>query len=158
MERKTSSLRNKIAKLLSLPHSTPSITTILVSPPLSPRKPNSTKPVYTSIIPSEARRKPKNGSSFDTREPTSPKVSCLGQITNKKKPNKKPKPKNIGCFIQEVKVVKKRRKKGVKENMVIDDGPKSKDKADGSNVGILVVPSLGEMKRFTSARGVLSEF
>ncbi|EXC35291.1 hypothetical protein L484_026613 [Morus notabilis] len=156
MERKTSNLRNKIAKLLSLPHATPSITAILVSPPLSPRKPSSTKPVYTSIIPSEARRKPKYGSSFDTREPTSPKVSCLGQITNKKKP--KPKPKKVGCSVQEVKVVKKRHKKGVKENMIIDDGPNSKDKADGSNVGILVVPSLGEMKRFTSARGVLSEF
>uniref|UniRef100_A0A5B7BNF0 Uncharacterized protein n=1 Tax=Davidia involucrata TaxID=16924 RepID=A0A5B7BNF0_DAVIN len=37
-----------------------------------------------SIIPAEARRKPKN-SSFEAQEPTSPKVSCMGQIKRKMK-------------------------------------------------------------------------
>ncbi|KAJ4971935.1 hypothetical protein NE237_005034 [Protea cynaroides] len=38
----------------------------------------------TSIIPVEARRKSRNG-SFDGAEPTSPKVSCMGQIIQKHK-------------------------------------------------------------------------
>ncbi|KAJ4967008.1 hypothetical protein NE237_018857 [Protea cynaroides] len=37
-----------------------------------------------SLIPAEARRKSRNG-SFDATEPTSPKVSCMGQIKHKHK-------------------------------------------------------------------------
>lgn len=37
-----------------------------------------------SIIPREVRRK-RRGESFSAREPTSPKVSCMGQVQGKKK-------------------------------------------------------------------------
>ncbi|KAF3446837.1 hypothetical protein FNV43_RR12017 [Rhamnella rubrinervis] len=42
-----------------------------------------------SIIPDEARRKPKSGSFETQEEPTSPKVSCMGQIKEHKKKLKK---------------------------------------------------------------------
>lgn len=37
-----------------------------------------------SLIPREVRRK-RRGESFSAREPTSPKVSCMGQVQGKKK-------------------------------------------------------------------------
>ncbi|MQM12044.1 hypothetical protein Taro_044954 [Colocasia esculenta] len=38
-----------------------------------------------SIVPAEARRKPAGRGGYETPEPTSPKVSCIGQIKHKKK-------------------------------------------------------------------------
>lgn len=51
-----------------------------------------------SMIPDEARRKPKKG-SYDEQaqeeEPTSPKISCMGQIKHKSKKNKNLEKKNV---------------------------------------------------------------
>lgn len=43
-----------------------------------------------SIVPQEARNKSKNSANeFDTHEPTSPRISCMGQIKNRKRLSKK---------------------------------------------------------------------
>ncbi|KAL2512816.1 Uncharacterized protein Adt_18416 [Abeliophyllum distichum] len=80
--------KNKILKFL------PKATQAAVSfqhPPFSPGK-DKLKPRFSgamvSMIPAEARRRSKN-SNFETQEPTSPKVSCMGQIKHKKKLSKK---------------------------------------------------------------------
>lgn len=59
--------------------------------PLSPKKPNrssqkpvSNAPIHT-IIPADALRSKSRNWSFGAREPTSPQVSCMGQLKHKKK-------------------------------------------------------------------------
>lgn len=96
MEKRSTRMKRTFLKLLPKAASP----AIFLSPPLSPvgdrRIENTTKlkaitkgysGPNVSMVPPEARRKSKNG-SFDTREPTSPKVSCMGQINSKKKKNK----------------------------------------------------------------------
>src|ERR1044072_5795960 len=53
------------------------------NPTLSPCRSPMTHVV--SLFPKEARRKQKRGISFSPKEPTSPKVSCIGQVNCKKK-------------------------------------------------------------------------
>ena len=116
------------------------------------------------MLPSEVRRKPKNA-SFDLREPTSPKVSCMGQVrfSNKKKRTKPIKrvislptqlaTVQVSCPKDEVKM---------KKPPEIIKGPKEGGKVDVFNDDTVVskqaVPSLGKIKRFSSARGALSNF
>ncbi|KNA07868.1 hypothetical protein SOVF_167710 [Spinacia oleracea] len=45
-------------------------------------------PINYSVLPDEAREKPKKDGSFEAHEPTSPKVSCMGQIKYKHTKNK----------------------------------------------------------------------
>lgn len=96
-------LRNKILKILPK-----TITLNFQNHPFSPsrdhksRQDNATKwakphgvkgfsgPI-ASIIPHEARRKSKDINGIDYEEPTSPKISCMGQIKHKKKQIKKSK-------------------------------------------------------------------
>ncbi|KAK9948318.1 hypothetical protein M0R45_003899 [Rubus argutus] len=81
---KPSKLRIKILRFLSQA-AAPAVT--YKSPPPSPRNP------IVLIIPKETRRKPRHGSStFAAKEPTSPNVSCMGQVKGKKKKKKKSKP------------------------------------------------------------------
>ncbi|MED6180778.1 hypothetical protein PIB30_013673 [Stylosanthes scabra] len=85
----SSMLRSKILKIL--PKAAAAVHVTFQNPPFSPgrdnqsgssrHKPPSSGPI---MIPEEARRKPKHG-GLDTQEPTSPKVSCIGQIKSKKK-------------------------------------------------------------------------
>ena len=103
------------------------------------------------MLPSEVRRKPKNA-SFDSREPTSPKVSCMGQVrfSNKKKRTKRSKPikrvislptqlatVQVSCPKDEVKI---------KKPPDIIKGPKEERKSDVFYDDIMVskqaVPSL----------------
>ncbi|CAI9755816.1 unnamed protein product [Fraxinus pennsylvanica] len=80
--------KNKILKFL------PKAAQAAVSfqnPPFSPGKDKLKLRIsgtFVSMIPAEARRRSKN-SNFETQEPTSPKVSCMGQIKHKKKLSKK---------------------------------------------------------------------
>ncbi|KAF5455717.1 hypothetical protein F2P56_025265 [Juglans regia] len=90
--------KNKILKFL--PRAASAIAVSFQNPPFSPGRDkrseiNTTKlkahagrgfsgPIV-SIIPVEARRKSRNGGMYETQEPTSPKVSCIGQIKHKKK-------------------------------------------------------------------------
>ncbi|KAF2297986.1 hypothetical protein GH714_006852 [Hevea brasiliensis] len=119
-----------------------------------------------SIIPDEVRRKPKNG-SLDTQEPTSPKVSCMGQIKHKKKmvSNCKPKkasppqetkaapapsPREIKKHASTIKRLftsAKKTERRRSDASVYDKQPPS-DRA----------PSLSQMKRFASGRDTFANF
>ena len=144
-------LKNLITKLL--PHAASAVT--FLSPPPSPRKTPPT--LVVSLIPAEARRKPKYGSSFDTREPSSPKVSCLGQVNNNK--NKKPKTKNVCPPPQQEKSTKPHGSLIVKIFKGTRKGGKNDSVKDNKEAVVDKVPSLGLMKRFESGRGgVLSDF
>ncbi|XP_077220907.1 uncharacterized protein At1g76070-like [Tasmannia lanceolata] len=112
-----------------------------------------------SIIPAEARRRTRNG-SFDTQEPTSPKVSCMGKVKHKKRickakfpsppkeekePKPKPKtetksPKSSSSFM---KIFRAGRKSDVKQEE--EDFPAR-------------VPALGQMKQFSSGRNAFADF
>lgn len=109
-----------------------------------------------SIIPKEARKKVKNG-SFESQEPTSPKVSCMGQIKHKQKIHKakrvspprppqeaEPKPQPI------------KKKPSTMKRLF------SMKKSYGSTVDKPSVPerapSLDQMKRFSSGRDAFSNF
>ncbi|KAM5546894.1 uncharacterized protein ABKV19_001421 [Rosa sericea] len=166
MER-PSKLKIKILKFLSQA-AAPAVT--YKSPPASPRN------HIVSIIPKEARRKPRNGSSsFASKEPTSPKVSCMGQVKGKKKKKKsKSKPKQVGpppppqestSLALSVPKEKTFKVSNVIPKVLINNKGKTKD--DGSVATSSLsrtsrvperVPSLGQMKRFESGRGVLSDF
>ncbi|XP_050388047.1 uncharacterized protein At1g76070-like [Argentina anserina] len=138
--------------------------------PASPRHP------VVSIIPKEARRKQSESSRFSLNEPTSPKVSCMGQVKgrNKKKKKSKPKAKQVSpppppapaqestslalCVPKE-----KTFKVYMIPKALIDEG-NTKDDATVATSSLSRnssaperVPSLGQMKRFDS-RSVLSDF
>lgn len=128
-----------------------------------------------SMIPDEARRKPKNG-GFDSQEPTSPKVSCMGQIKHKKKMIKKAKRTNAPAPLppQKVKAVttttttsppreiKKhasairrifagaRKPAGRKSDASVDYKPALSDDHEA--------PCLSQMNRFASGRNSLADF
>ena len=125
-----------------------------------------------SIIPKEARRKQRNGSSiFASREPTSPTVSCMGQVKGKnkhKKKKSKPKAKQVCpppppqestslalCAPKE-KVFKL--SNVVSKLLTKDDASVNTSSLSRASCGLERVPSLGQMKRFESRCGVLSDF
>ncbi|KAJ1376934.1 hypothetical protein SESBI_49407, partial [Sesbania bispinosa] len=103
-------LKSRILKIL--PKAVSAVTVTFQNPPFSPgrdhksRQDNATKWIkphggkgfsgpIIPMIPDEARRKPKDGSNgnenYYQQEPTSPKISCMGQIKHKKKQIKKTK-------------------------------------------------------------------
>ncbi|XP_010266908.1 PREDICTED: uncharacterized protein At1g76070 [Nelumbo nucifera] len=169
--------KKSMSRLLSfLPKAT---AVIFQNPPFSPgrdkRSENSSKfksnigkgfsgPIV-SIIPVEARTKSKNG-NFDSQEPTSPKVSCIGQIKNKKKMCRS-KSKRVAPPPQDsrhVSVLPPRDTKkkpsstirsifhgvrtGKRTVVSVDKKPEVADRA----------PSLGQMKRFASGRNAFANF
>lgn len=85
-EKQSKLLRNKIMRML--PKAAAAVTVTFQNPPFSPGrvKPHGGGKGFFSgpMIPNEARRKPKDGGT-ETQEPTSPKISCMGQIKHKKK-------------------------------------------------------------------------
>ncbi|KAK7250776.1 hypothetical protein RIF29_33444 [Crotalaria pallida] len=104
-----------------------------------------------SIIPKDARRK-YTSTSFSAREPSSPKVSCMGQVQSKKK-------------------IKAQKQKALqqlptKESDYVyvpssDQGPNPRGKEfvlEEKAPTTQIAPSLGTMKKFTSGRGSLSDF
>ncbi|KAL5557802.1 hypothetical protein UlMin_034013 [Ulmus minor] len=145
--------------------------------PFSPNRESSTKfkshggrgfsgPIL-SMIPDEARRKPKNG-SYETQdqEPTSPKISCMGQIKHKKNKIKK---RVSGPKIQEPKAVTSSPRDVKKHALSIRrmfSGSKPERKSDAcpdDHVNIKPTipdraPSLSQMKRFASGREKFSSF
>ncbi|KAL0323224.1 UNVERIFIED_CONTAM: hypothetical protein Sangu_1941700 [Sesamum angustifolium] len=116
-----------------------------------------------SMIPAEARGKSKN---FETQEPTSPKVSCMGQIKHKKKISRK----KHASLPKEFKPVSRSQPErtntargpanskpsGIKKffgaRRRSDDG--SKDHAEPS----VPAPSLSQMRRFASSRETFANF
>ncbi|KAF5454620.1 hypothetical protein F2P56_024270 [Juglans regia] len=186
--KKPSKLRSILFKFLVVPHAASAINFQFQTPSLSPAKisagagrsgsSGSTSP-FVSIIPPEVRRKKKNG-SFDAREPTSPKVSCMGHVKKTTSSNPKrrvsslpPQPqaltmRNVSCTPNKEGKIKKMIKQ--QEVVKIDCfvGRKRGGKPDGTScpekprVPEQVVqaprPSLGQIKRFSSARRALSSF
>ncbi|KAK4262024.1 hypothetical protein QN277_027638 [Acacia crassicarpa] len=127
-----------------------------------------------SIIPKEARRKLRS-SSFGAREPSSPKVSCMGdvdQLMKRKKKKKKKKKKTCTHQSGDENADKKEKTlpwifKGRggdhhqweisqrKSGKALDLELGEKEKAQHCTES---VPSLGTMKKFASGRGTLDDF
>ncbi|PIN01528.1 hypothetical protein CDL12_25964 [Handroanthus impetiginosus] len=176
MERAPSKSKNKILKFLpKAAHAAVSFQ----NPPFSPgrdKRPdivNSQKlkthmskgfsgPVV-SMIPAEARRKSKN---FETQEPTSPKVSCMGQIKHKHKicrkkqaslprdfkpnENSETRPAGPGSKL-------KKKPSGIQK--IFGAGRKSDaSNAQGKPPLPDRVPSLSQMRRFASSRDTFANF
>ncbi|KAG9442862.1 hypothetical protein H6P81_018716 [Aristolochia fimbriata] len=117
-----------------------------------------------SIIPAEARRKTRNG-SFDAQEPTSPKVSCIGQIKHKKKICKA-KCATAAAVPAAVKE-SKGRKKGKQHSSAIGrmfrggKGRKGAAEESKEEVDLEVrppPPGLGQMRKFSSGREAFRDF
>lgn len=169
--------KNKILKFL--PRAASAVVSFQTYPPFSPSRDkrseiNASKlkahagrgysgPIVSmKMIPDEARRKPKNG-GFETQEPTSPKVSCMGQIKHKKKIKKlakrAPPPQEVKAVSTSSPPELKKRasaigrifagaKPGRKSDAVVAEKAVLPDKA----------PSLTQMKRFASGRDSLADF
>ncbi|XP_073145304.1 uncharacterized protein At1g76070 [Henckelia pumila] len=114
-------------------------------------------PIMTSMIPPEARGRSKN---FETQEPTSPKVSCMGQIKHRKKISCKKKPERAG----KPKVVELKKKPsgvwklfgpGRKSDASINYNPPPQQNRPSSAEG---APSLGQMRKFASSRDTFANF
>lgn len=120
-----------------------------------------------SLIPHEARSKPKAG-SFETQdEPTSPKVSCMGQIKAHKKKLKKNKwvsppegdntklvkwsPRHVNKHASVLRRIFSNVKPERKSDASADDDHKPSTLPDRA-------ASLSQMKRFASGRGSFSNF
>ncbi|OVA15970.1 hypothetical protein BVC80_1823g25 [Macleaya cordata] len=131
------------------------------------------------MIPAEARRKSKNG-SFDSQEPTSPKVSCMGQIKHKKKVCKSK------CVLPTTKKDQYQDQKTKKTTTTKPPKPNKVLKPSSSSVGVpkedrklinannnwgaknykpssvsddhKLASSLDQMKRFASGRDTLANF
>lgn len=162
-------MKGKILKFLTQAASKITFTNTLTSPRVSTSSGKgltSPRPII-SIIPAEARTKPKNG-SFEAKEPTSPEVSCFGQVNKKKKKSKLsnkrvcPPPQRETLQISCPKEVKKQKPKPKSPSMFkFLKGHKKSGKYDGlvdEPVAAERVPSLGQMNQFSSARGVLTNF
>lgn len=123
-----------------------------------------------SMIPAEARRKSKN---FETQEPTSPKVSCMGQIKHKQKISKKkhaslPKEFKPVSFSQPLEKSKKSRPTGPGPKMkkkpsgikkILRGGRKSDASIDDAKPQLSEsAPSLCQMRRFASSRETFANF
>ncbi|KAL8459196.1 hypothetical protein ACS0TY_035765 [Phlomoides rotata] len=145
--------KNKFLKLI--PKAAQAVATSFQKMQFSPRRdtrpdPHRLRPHHTKgfsgplgpLIPAQARRKSRN---FDTQEPTSPKVSCIGQIKHKKKASKKkfnpvlpPRPektkKNKGIFRR-------------KADAPIDRAGEVES-----------TPSLSHMRKFASSRETFANF
>ncbi|KAK4778094.1 hypothetical protein SAY87_018281 [Trapa incisa] len=173
MEKSHSSLMGKI--FMFIPRAASAVVTFK-SPPISPRKP----PIGGGlVIRRDARRRFKND-SFDSREPASPIVSCVGQVKkskNRKKkkkkeeeadsmemtaraPTKPPLDRPIALKKKEphmhmtiiLKLFKSKKLQGEKSHGYDDAGP---------NIGYNnenQVPPLGHLKQFSSSRSVLANF
>ncbi|XP_059440598.1 uncharacterized protein LOC132173052 [Corylus avellana] len=146
---KPSKLRSKLMRFL-IPHAASAVT--FQSPPLSPGKavatPRGSSSPSISIIPPEVQRKPKTA-SFDAREPTSPKVSCMGHVKNTKKIKRKPKRVSVSLPPPTQATMRVSCRGRMANVFFYHEKQTVPDQA----------PSLGQIKRFSSARaGALSNF
>ncbi|KAM7517312.1 hypothetical protein LguiA_006895 [Lonicera macranthoides] len=127
-----------------------------------------------SIIPAEARRKSKNSSFEAQQEPTSPKISCMGQIKSKKKitnnpknptpPEKAKKKKPPPPQIKKAMSFSGEKVKKTSAFPSIFGGAKPagrKSDASGDHLKPPLpdrAPSLSQMRRFASGRDTFSNF
>ncbi|KAH6780227.1 hypothetical protein C2S52_011464 [Perilla frutescens var. hirtella] len=155
-------LRNKILKLL------PKVVSLRNIGPFSPRRDNrpdvnaqrfrthqnrAFSGPMVSMIPAEARRKPKN---FETQEPSSPKVSCMGQVKHKSKISEK-KHVSLPKEIKPVPILEpsKSDRAGPK---ILRGGRKSDKPADRADPDCGSAPALSQMRKFASSRETFANF
>ncbi|GKV45117.1 hypothetical protein SLEP1_g52237 [Rubroshorea leprosula] len=153
----------QISKILTILPRAASPINFQVSPPWTPPRSPTYSPARkvspaVSLVPKEARTKSKND-SFQTQEPTSPKISCMGQIKGlkrkqKKMMNKPPPPEPTTSH-----------EKGKRKPLLglkFFKGKKQDDKVSAyeykPSVKAGMEPSFRDIKRFASGRGVLSGF
>jgi hypothetical protein len=117
------------------------------------------------LIPDEARRKEKTDTPFGTQEPTSPIVSCIGQIKKKAKKNKLPRAKSIKKRVP----LKLERKPRSGNNISLVQRmfgrkppiPRHRlevSRSDNMLASTSKAPRIDHMKRFKSGRGSLRDF
>ncbi|WVY89042.1 hypothetical protein V8G54_037977 (chloroplast) [Vigna mungo] len=164
-ENKQSKLKSRILKIL--PKAAAAVT--FQNPPFSPGrdhkfKSHGGKGFFSGpMIPDEARRKPRDG-GVETQEPTSPKISCMGQIKHKKKHIKKGGPKTMSMPTRptdsttprEPTEEKKRASKF--QRMLFHTGKPKPPARKKSDAGDERTPPLGHMRRFASGRETFSNF
>ncbi|MED6193803.1 hypothetical protein PIB30_022854 [Stylosanthes scabra] len=145
-----SQIKNKFLRFLP---KEPVASVSIQSPSLSPRR----SPV--SIIPKEARRRHRRGTSFTSKEPSSPKVSCIGQVERKKNKNKNQKIKENQKHknIDSVPSPEKKILLWISKGSCIE-ASKQSGKAFVLEEKESATPTLGTMKKFASGRGTLSGF
>ncbi|KAM6543650.1 hypothetical protein CsatB_008097 [Cannabis sativa] len=125
-----------------------------------------------SMIHDEARRKPKNGDETQDQDPTSPKISCMGQIKQSSKKKKKNKCEKVNNNVvmnnnkrvssvvhQEAKPVTrsprevKKQASAIKRIFMSSSSRKSNNASvDDKSTLPDRAPSLSQMKRFASGR------
>ncbi|TKY75283.1 hypothetical protein E2542_SST04050 [Spatholobus suberectus] len=178
-------LKNKFLK--ALPKAVAAVTMTFQNPPFSPGRDHKSKPMV-SMIPHEARTRRKshdrgNGiDEIDSQEPTSPKISCMGQIKHKKKRIKKAKAKSMS-MPKEAKNVTSNKSSSASRNievkkhasafqkMLLFNGAKPKSKGRKSNASAprdinnddalaeaARAPHVSQMRRFSSGRDALANF
>ncbi|KAL1309267.1 hypothetical protein HN51_051960 [Arachis hypogaea] len=124
------------------------------------------------MIPHEARSKPKGErNNTDYQEPTSPKISCMGQIKNKKKQHKKVKKAAASATTtkftsEDIELKKKHVSKF--QRMLFSAGRKSSaslpHQDDNKNKDAVAVaraeraPHVSQMKKFASGRDAFANF
>ncbi|KAE8656466.1 putative sterol-C-methyltransferase family protein [Hibiscus syriacus] len=161
---KQAKARNKILKFL--PKAASSVSVSFQNHPFSPAKHKAfagkgfSGPII-SMIPAEARRKPK-AETFEAQEPTSPKVSCMGQIKHKKSIKKgkrvlPPKPKASSNSVSESSASGEVKKHASKFRRFFSM-PKPAKKPEHAPKLADTAPSLGEMRRFASGRDAFASF
>ncbi|KAJ1424193.1 hypothetical protein SESBI_11862 [Sesbania bispinosa] len=159
---KQSNLKNKILKIL------PKVTVAFQNPPFSPGRDHKLRPhsgngkgfsgPVVSMIPDEARRKPKDGGT-ETQEPTSPKISCMGQIKHKKKQIKKSQTQSMSVSTPEVKKKHIFSSSSMRlQRMFSKPKHLERFKSDDDAVGNSRAPPMGEMRRFASGREAFANF
>ncbi|MED6106366.1 hypothetical protein PIB30_004140 [Stylosanthes scabra] len=126
-----------------------------------------------SMIPDEARRKPKGErNNTDDQEPTSPKISCMGQIKNKKKKgkkvNKEAAAKTTTTTIKSTSKDTELKKKHVSnkfQRMLLSKGRKSSasvpDQNDDNKGEVAVsdrAPHVSQLRKFASGRDTFANF
>ena len=111
------------------------------------------------MIPVEARRKSKDG-CVETQEPTSPKISCMGQIKHKKKKNQiKKAAKTMSMPTEEKKQASK-----FQRMMSFHSGKPKRPAARKQQSDADLeserspAPPMGHMRRFASGRETFSNF
>ncbi|KAE9609452.1 hypothetical protein Lalb_Chr08g0246301 [Lupinus albus] len=102
------------------------------------------------MIPHQTRKKPNHDNDY--QEPTSPKISCMGQIKHEKKRRiKKARTKDIEV---------KKNVSTFKKMLFYATKPKSASSAKLDNEDVVVkrVPNMSQMKRFASGRDTFANF
>lgn len=159
-EKHHSNLKSRILKILPK-----AAAVTFQNPPFSPGrdhkfKSNGGKGFFSGpMIPDEARRKPRHG-GVETQEPTSPKISCMGQIKHKKKRVTKGSANTvlIPPRARDSTPTEEKKQASKLQRMFFHTG---KPKPPGRKKSVAVTdtaPPLGHMRRFASGRETFSNF